>query len=108
MAKIGVYKYVRTGKGWCYCKAAFAENWKIVQDMVIVDGRKETHEEGAYYLLINGQWVKTGDNAQDAANQQKKRLASTSMKKTRARRSRSPKPGNCSPTQPRRFWLISN
>jgi integrase len=75
MAKIGVYKYVRTGKGWRYCKAAFAANWKIVQDMVIVDGRKETHEEGAYYLLINGQWVKTGDNAQDAANQQKKRLA---------------------------------
>lgn len=75
MAKIGVYKYVRTEKGWRYCKAAFAANWKIVQDMVIIGDRKELHKEGSYYLLVKGQWEKVGDCAQEALNEQKKRIA---------------------------------
>jgi integrase len=75
MAKIGVYEYVRTEKGWRYCKAAFAANFKIVQDMVTDDGRKEMHKEGSYYLLVDGQWEKVADSAQATLNEQKKRLA---------------------------------
>jgi integrase len=76
MAKQLLYKYVRVnGKGWRYCRAWFAGNGKVVQDAVLVDGQKEVHQEGCYYLLVDKQWVKVGANAQEAFNEQKRRVA---------------------------------
>jgi hypothetical protein len=37
-AKLSIYKYVRTDKGWRYCKAAFHPNGKIKPNVVVVSG----------------------------------------------------------------------
>jgi len=48
VAKLTIYKYVRTGKGWRYCKAAFHPNGKIKPNAVVVSGVEEKHTEGRY------------------------------------------------------------
>ena len=50
VAKLTIYKYVRTGKGWRYCKAAFHPNGKIKPNVVAVSGVEEKHTEGRYFL----------------------------------------------------------
>jgi hypothetical protein len=52
MGKLSIYKYVRTGKGWRYCKAAFHPNGKIKPNVVVVEGREEKHPEGSYFLNV--------------------------------------------------------
>jgi integrase len=73
--KYSVYKYVKIEKGWRYCRSAYGKNHKIKPDIVIVDGGEEPHPEGAYYLLVDGQWEKMGTSAAEAQETQKKRLA---------------------------------
>jgi hypothetical protein len=48
VAKLSIYKYVRTDKGWRYCKAAFHPNGKIKPNVVAVSGVEEKHAEGRY------------------------------------------------------------
>jgi hypothetical protein len=36
VAKLSIYKYVRTDKGWRYCKAAFHPNGKIKPNVVVI------------------------------------------------------------------------
>jgi hypothetical protein len=50
VAKLTIYKYVRTGKGWRYCKAAFYPNGKIKPNVVLVGDAEEKHPEGSYRL----------------------------------------------------------
>ena len=50
VAKLTIYKYVRTGKGWRYCKAAFHPNGKIKPNVVAVSGVEGKHTEGRYFL----------------------------------------------------------
>ena len=71
MAKLSIYKYVRTDKGWRYCKAAFHPNGKIKPNVVVVGGVEEKHTEGRYFLNFNSQWINAGVDALEA---QRKRL----------------------------------
>ena len=47
--KLSLYKSVKTGRGWRYCKAAFHSNAKVKPNIVLVDGVEEKHAEGAYF-----------------------------------------------------------
>jgi hypothetical protein len=71
MAKLSIYKYVRTDKGWRYGKAAFHPNGKIKPNVVVVSGVEEKHTEGRYFLNFNNQWI---DVREDALEAQRKRL----------------------------------
>ena len=47
MAKLSIYKYVHTDRGWGYCKAAFHPNGKIKPNVVVIRvSRKNTPREG--------------------------------------------------------------
>ena len=63
MAKLSIYKYVRTDKGWRYGKAAFHPNGKIKPNVVLVSGVEEKHTEGRYFLNSNNQWIDVGTEA---------------------------------------------
>jgi integrase len=71
MARFSIYKYVRTEKGWRYCKAAFHPNGKIKPNVVVVSGVEEKHTEGRYFLNFKDKWIDVGLDALDA---QRKRL----------------------------------
>jgi hypothetical protein len=71
VAKLSIYKYVRTDKGWRYCKAAFHPNGKIKPNVVFVSGVEEKHTEGRYFLNLNNRWIDVGEDALEA---QRKRL----------------------------------
>jgi hypothetical protein len=60
VAKLSIYKYVRTHKGWRYCKAAFHPNGKIKPNVVVVSGVEEKHTEGRYFLNFNNEWIDVG------------------------------------------------
>jgi integrase/recombinase XerD len=45
-----VTKRVKTVKGLRYCPVVLAANGRIKPNIVLVDGKEETHPEGAYYL----------------------------------------------------------
>jgi len=70
--RVSVWKYVRIGKNWRYCKPAVGKNGKIKSDWVIVKGKEEHHPEGNFYLhRYEGDkeiWKKIGPNAQEAVN----------------------------------------
>ena len=71
MARLSIYKYVRTDKGWRYCKAAFHPNGKIKPNVVLASGVEEKHTEGRYFLNFNNQWIDVGEDGLEA---QRKRL----------------------------------
>jgi len=75
LATFSIYKYVRTLKGWRYCRAAYAPRRKIKPNAVMVAGKEEVHREGSYYLKVGGHWGKVGDSADQAQEEQTKRLA---------------------------------
>jgi len=70
--RVSVWKYVRIGKKWRYCKPAVGKNGKIKPDWVIVRGKEEHHPEGNFYLQRNDGnkeiWKRIGPNAQEAVN----------------------------------------
>jgi hypothetical protein len=70
-AKLTIYKYVRTGKGWRYCNAAFHPNGRIKPNVVVVSGVEEKHTEGRYFPKFNNRWIDVGLDALEA---QRKRL----------------------------------
>jgi hypothetical protein len=74
MARLSIYKYVRTDKGWRYCKAAFHPNGKIKPNVVLVSGVEEKHAEGRYFLNFNNHWIDAGENALEAQRQRLLRL----------------------------------
>jgi hypothetical protein len=71
MAKLSIYKYVRTERGWRYCKAASHPNGKIKPNVVLVNGVEKKHTEGRYFLNFNNEWIDVGLDALEA---QRKRL----------------------------------
>ena len=75
LATFSIYKYVRTSKGWRYCKPVYGKNNKLKPDAVLVYGKEELHTEGAYYLNVDGQWEKVGTSAAVAQDEQRKHLA---------------------------------
>jgi integrase len=71
MAKLTIYKYVRTDKGWRYCKAAFHPNGKIKPSFVVVGGVEEKHPEGSYFVNRCNQWIAVGGDALEAQRKRK-------------------------------------
>jgi integrase len=74
MAKLSIYKYVRTGKGWRYCKAVFHPNGKIKPNVVVVGDVEEKHIEGRYFLNLNNRWIDVGLDALEAQRRRLLRL----------------------------------
>jgi hypothetical protein len=72
--KLSIYKYVRTDKGWRYCKAAFHANGKIKPNIVYVGGVEEKHATGRYFLNFNNQWIDVGEDAVEARRKRLLRL----------------------------------
>jgi integrase len=75
LATYSIYKYVRTTKGWRYCKPVYGKNNKLKPGAVLVGGREEAHPEGAYYLNVDGRWEKCGKSATEAQEERTRRLA---------------------------------
>jgi len=73
VAKLSIYKYVRTNKGW-RCKAAFHPNGKIKPNFVIVRGVQEKHAEGRYFLNFNSHWIDASVDALEAQRRGQLRL----------------------------------
>jgi integrase/recombinase XerD len=48
--EVNLTKRVQTTHGWRYCTVVLSANGRIKPDLVIVNGKQETHKEGAYYL----------------------------------------------------------
>src|SRR5258706_14657080 len=48
--EINLTKRVQTPHGWRYCTVVLSANGRVKPDLVIVNGKQETHKEGAYYL----------------------------------------------------------
>lgn len=46
LARFSICKYVRTSKGWRYCKPAHGNNNKLKPNAVLVAGKEEIHPEG--------------------------------------------------------------
>ena len=71
--KVNLTKYVRMAKGLRYCPAVISANGRIKPEIVVVDGRKERHAEGSYYLDWNENSKRirqsVGKNAADAYTQ---------------------------------------
>jgi hypothetical protein len=51
-----VTKRVRTAKGILYCPVVIVANGRIKPDLVLVNGKRERHLDGAYYL----EWRENG------------------------------------------------
>ncbi len=48
--EVNLTKRVQTACGWRYCTVVLSANGRVKPDLVIVNGKQETHQEGAYYL----------------------------------------------------------
>ena len=70
--KVSVWKYVKVGNRWKYCKPVDGRNHKIKPHWALVDGKPEHHPEGNFYISRrDGKkkiWKKIGPNPSDAVN----------------------------------------
>ncbi|MGA7078596.1 MAG: phage integrase SAM-like domain-containing protein [Terriglobales bacterium] len=48
--EVNLTKRVQTPHGWRYCTVVLSANGRVKPDVVIFNGKQETHKEGAYYL----------------------------------------------------------
>ena len=48
--EVNLTKRVQTPHGWRYLTVALSANGRVKPDLVIFNGKQETHKEGAYYL----------------------------------------------------------
>jgi integrase/recombinase XerD len=48
--EVNLTKRVQTPHGWRYCTVVLSANGRVKPDLVSVNGKQETHKEGAYYL----------------------------------------------------------
>lgn len=48
--EVNLTKRVQTPHGWRYCRVVLSPNGRVRPDLVIVNGKREAHKEGAYYL----------------------------------------------------------
>jgi site-specific recombinase XerD len=48
--EVNLTKRVQTPRGWRYCTVVLSANGRVKPDLVIFNGEKELHKEGAYYL----------------------------------------------------------
>jgi integrase/recombinase XerD len=67
--RVSVWKYIKIGSNWRYCRPAYSPNHKIRPDWVLVNSHEEHHPEGNYYLRLSangGSWKKIGPKPGDA------------------------------------------
>jgi integrase len=48
--EVNLTKRVQTPRGWRYCTVVLSANGRVKPDLVLVNGKQECHNEGAYYL----------------------------------------------------------
>jgi integrase/recombinase XerD len=48
--EVNLTKRVQTLHGWRYCRVVLSANGRVKPDVVVVNGKEERHQEGAYYL----------------------------------------------------------
>ena len=48
--EVNLTKRVQTPHGWRYCHVVLSANGRVKPDVVVVNGKEEQHQEGAYYL----------------------------------------------------------
>jgi integrase/recombinase XerD len=48
--EVNLTKRVQSPHGWRYCRVVLSPNGRVKPDLVVVNGKRETHKEGAYYL----------------------------------------------------------
>jgi Phage integrase SAM-like domain len=48
--EVNLTKRVQTPHGWRYCRVVLSVNGRVKPDVVVVNGKEERHQEGAYYL----------------------------------------------------------
>src|ERR1700690_4162691 len=48
--EVNLTKRVQTPHGWRYCAVVLSPNGRVKPDLVLANGKQETHKEGAYYL----------------------------------------------------------
>ena len=48
--EVNLTKRVQTPHGWRYCAVVLSANGRVKPDLVVVNGKQETHKEGAYYV----------------------------------------------------------
>ena len=67
---VSIWKYVKIGNNWRYCRPVIAPNNSIKPNWVHVNGHKEEHKEGNYYIhFLDGSrqiWKKIGPKPADA------------------------------------------
>ena len=68
--KVSVWKYVKVGSRWKYCKPVYGRNHKIKPHWALVNGNPEQHPEGNFYISYReGKkkiWKKIGASPSDA------------------------------------------
>src|SRR5208282_3256133 len=48
--EVNLTKRIRTTNGMRFCPVVLSANGRVKPDVVLVNGKQETHREGAYYL----------------------------------------------------------
>jgi integrase len=48
--EVNLSKRVQTPHGWRYCRVVLSANGRVKPDVVVLNGKEERHQEGAYYL----------------------------------------------------------
>jgi integrase/recombinase XerD len=70
--KVSVWKYVKVGNRWKYCRPVYGRNNKIKPHWALVNGKPEHHPEGNFYTSYrDGKkkiWKKIGPNPADAVH----------------------------------------
>jgi integrase/recombinase XerD len=77
--EVNLTKRVHTPHGWRYCRVVLSVNGRVKPDVVVVNGKEERHQEGAYYL----EWrdgskrirLSVGKNAADAGARRQRKEA---------------------------------
>ena|SRR5256885_13394124 len=61
-----LYKHIKIGGTWRYCRAAVAVNNKVKPHIVVVGGTEEKHEDGSYCVRHKNQWIEVGNDPAEA------------------------------------------
>ncbi len=77
--EVNLTKRVQTAKGLRYCPVVLSSNGRIKPDFILINGKREHHSEGAYYLewRENGRRVRlsVGKDATDAGARRQRKEA---------------------------------
>ena len=67
-----LYKHIKIGGTWRYCRAAVAINNKVKPHIVVVGGTEEKHEDGSYCVRHKNQWIEVGNDPAEALRRRTK------------------------------------